>query len=326
MIGGIVLSCVLLAVISGDDGVDVKLAGPERELLIGEALPIDVVVKNTGQRAIVASDVLVDVPEPEIKVYLSREGESFQRFVFSSMTICAVRSSRTLQPSQSWMYSFKVLYSSHGQGRLAFEEPGVYFVKIVYPLWLAGSPDDREIESNVIRVRYKVPEGQDALVRPQIQSKEVLHFLQWGEAVEGREDVVTGVAKLLETFPDTGYRFMLRDVLRDFFEFGEPRLDSSDRKRIRSIIGLPDGPVAPDDPNLDFKVDVDLPQPTTLGSLLHFYSEQTHVPLDASEALKQQKLPHVKKTVKLRKQMEYMSRLFGATWSRRGNGYYLSKD
>jgi hypothetical protein len=225
---------------AGPDGpprVDVSLTSPSREFLLGEAVPLSIVVRNGGDRALTVAGVLVDVAEPEINVYLSTDGKRFDRLLFSNLAECVARHRESLAPGESFRYRLRVLYSDHEEGGLAFDRPGTYFVKVIYPLHVVKPGEgDYRIESNVIRIRVRAPAGLDASVWERIQSKDSLRFLQDCSVIEGREDIVLRIYETLRESPDTGYRGTLRHAVRKFVASAPTRLGVDESIKILEFL------------------------------------------------------------------------------------------
>lgn len=264
----IVVSLLIISISRGDEKpkVSVTLTSPRYEYLLGEPVILEVAVRNDMTDTIKAFEVFVKNVEPEIKVYFSQDGQTFQEYEIGIYLIHRMsRRIKILKPGEVWKYELRVLYTLKNPSGLAFEQPGIYFLKVIYPLWWAESKDRlREIlkfPSNVIRVQILQPTGLDEKVWERIKSNEFLYFIQSGwvkleweevekfKSVKGRltdkdwvemwyGKTVVKVIEVLQSFPESRYHPTLREALRLFYEANKFKLTSEQVKTLRSVLGI----------------------------------------------------------------------------------------
>lgn len=263
---------LLIVSASGSDEkpkVSVALTSPRHEYLLGEPVLLEVTVRNEMTEAIKAFEVFVKNVEPEVKVYFSQDGRTFQEYEIGIYPIHRIaRRVKTLKPGEEWRYELRVLYTHKNPSGLVFEQPGTYFLKAIYPLWWAESVGSRDrlreilkLPSNVIQVQILQPTGIDAQVWERIKSNEFLHFIQSGrvklewEEVERIKSIkgqltekdwveiryrktVVKVVEVLRSFPESRYHHALRDALRLFYEANKFKLTPEQAQTLRLILGM----------------------------------------------------------------------------------------
>jgi len=305
--------------------VRVTIETPKGDYLPGEPVQINAILENTSRRALEIDQdtiALLDVQG----VYIERDGQPFRQFVRDTIGYCPWMW-RTLEPEEQWTFRLRVLYAPRWReglfppedrilpGGLAFPRPGTYRVKVVCPLFLRDVHQQVPLDSNVIAVRIREPEGVDARVWPRIRDEDTLRFLQVGRVPEGREDIILRVADVLEESPTTGYGPALRYALRK--AYGQWSHFPADRQeRIRTLVGL--SPAAerfhPSDERLDAEVVDDVPAGTTVDQVLASLSRQAGVTLKATAGAGLQVYRGPRRAADLRGLMQDLAREHRSVW------------
>jgi hypothetical protein len=253
------LAALLPAVAAGAESrppaVGVRIWTPRRDYLVGEPVPIDVVIRNPSRRELVlnkptAGDIQFN------SIFISLDSKNYRMFVGWYGILCGQPTPRPLGPGEEWVFQPKVFYSPAGPegvfingarshpGGLAFDRAGIYFVKVIYSVGREGVQGSEPVESNGIKIRIRTPEGVDARARRLIQDPEMLAFLQFGQAREGRGTaIVRKLTSLIRDHPDSAYCDALRNALWDYYEAnGGPRSRSGDWDEVRDVLGVLEAP------------------------------------------------------------------------------------
>lgn len=264
----LVVSLLIVSIGRGDEKpkVSVTLTSPRYEYLLGEPVILEVTVRNEMTEEIKAFEIFVKNVEPEIEVYFSQDGKTFQEYEIGIYPAHNIeRRVKTLKPGEVWKYELRVLYTHKNPSGLVFEQPGIYFLKVIYPLWWAKSKDRLrkilKIPSNVIQVQILQPTGVDAQVWAQIKSNEFLYFIQSGmvkleweevekvKSIKGRltdkdwvekeyGKTVAKVVEVLRSFPESRYHPVLRDALRVFYEKNKFKLTPEQAQTLHLVLGI----------------------------------------------------------------------------------------
>lgn len=267
----ITVSLLIVSVGRGEEKpkVSMTLTSPRHEYLLGEPVILEVTVRNEMTEAIKAFEVFVKNVEPEIKVYFSQDGKTFQEYEIGIYPIHRIiRRVKTLKPGEVWKYELRVLYTNKNPSGLVFEQPGTYFLKVIYPLWWAESVESKDrlreilkFPSNVVQVQILQPTGVDAQVWAQIKSNEFLHFIQSGrvklewEEVEKVKSIkgqltekdwveirygktVVKVIEVLRSFPESRYHHALRYALGLFYEANKFILTPEQAQTLHLVLGI----------------------------------------------------------------------------------------
>lgn len=328
----------------------VTLASCKEEYVVGEPVLLVLTARNITGEDVKGLTVFLDVGEPEIRLYISRDGEKFRRYKIGDFIHPAEvgRDLNVLPPGQAWQYRLRMLYARHEPSRLAFPEAGHYWVKAVYPL-MGRRPSEPlrrkrfdqsgrdEYESNAVEIVVRHPAGVDATVWQTVQEPAFLRFLQRHCGAEDpavTREAASGVSEramaLLETVPHSSYHDAIRYSLRDLYDGRRDRIkyltSQKDRQlsHIRSALGieeLPPGPF-PEDARLDAIVTYEFPQGTPLTFALDELSRQARVPLSADPKFASQNFVSLKATRSVRDFMLSRSG-WGKKWEPYGDGYRL---
>ncbi len=141
----------MLSFLAGAPGsepaIQVQVASLHQEYVLGYPVRLTVTVTNHGQREVLTwTDSLRD----QVELLIAGNGDGFRRF--SEYRLGTGPSSPTVErllPGRSKVYEYRVLYGRVGEYRpqtplrLAFDRPGVYTVKAVYPV---PSREQKKIE------------------------------------------------------------------------------------------------------------------------------------------------------------------------------------
>jgi hypothetical protein len=313
------------------------------EYLLGEPVLLNVEYKNLTQQAIQAT-VGYDVGSFEIDG--SKDNEHFHRILVTDVVDCAIRSGTTLQPGESCHYPLRVLQHHRKEGVvLAFEKPGIYWLKVAYPNY----PDP--IPSNAIQINIKQPEGSDAIVWQRMQHPHFCNFLQWGELSDppnpgdkrvplyplryaAYKETAIQSAVILEQFPTTGYRDALQFALRKVYHRQRDKCAPDEQVRLRKLLNIQDVYEFKDrrlelpilfDESKAVRVYADGSATITIEKLLPIFRNQTGVTLEASAELKARQIGIVpQKLREVRHYMEAMSDALEASWTEKEGDYFLA--
>jgi len=196
--------------------LDVFLVLQKEQYVVGEPVLLDVRLKNLGTRDLPA---WVDALSYQIETYVRRGSGAFLQYSLGDFDLLKISPSvESVAPGQSKRYTLRILYTWYSRetrgrrSRLAFETPGEYDVKVVYPLF----PKRDKFESNVIQIRVVKPEGTDATVWARLNHRDLLHFLQTGVDPE-TSDVVDEILYVLTEFPNSTYCPAIRWALENHY-------------------------------------------------------------------------------------------------------------
>ncbi|WP_406698476.1 hypothetical protein V5E97_06310 [Singulisphaera sp. Ch08] len=320
---------------AGGERISVEVKATSTRFLIGEPVTLDLIVRNTTAMELVTYEVLTAELEAQ-GVFIAQDEGAFKQFLRGGLGY-GLGNWITLGPGKRLLYRLRVLYtpprsntafteeekSRFLPGGLAFDRSENYRIKVVYPLRLKGDDRSVPIDSNVVAIRVREPEGADAQVWRRIREDDVLAFIQTGDVPIDREMIVSTVVDLLEAFPNSGYRLALRHALRRFY--GDwPRLPKAEWQRIRSLLSLsPEiDRFFPNDERLDSKV-VNIPKSTTIARVLAFLSRQFGVGMDTTATVGRQPFNGPANVSDLRGLMQSIARDLNARWFRRGDRYVL---
>ena len=316
--------------------MSVRVDSEKSEYVLGEAVLLDVIVTNVTDGDI---DVWVDILRwQQIQVFVASGEDDFQQFMGVRRGYDVFPEMEPLKPGDSKSYGFRVLYTpdsireTRKPWHLAFEKPGPYRVKARYQ-----RRDYSTVESDAIQLQIKEPEWLDARLWEEINSPELLYFLQEsGVRYEDRRHEHRIVYKAFELYqrPRSSYHPALKYALRNVYE-GHRLKMSKELSRLRRwhmILGIEEPlPELPresklflDDRRLDIRVTYHFPEPTQLEDVFNEISEQTAVPLRVAPALAIHRMKGGTKDRKitLRDFMDARDG-HGAAWLREGDAYKL---
>jgi hypothetical protein len=324
--------CVSVLIVMGSmalsqskPNVSVSLTTPRPEYVIGEPILLKVIIKNTSAEAVTAVWA-----EEYADIFLSEDGKNFDRYTNrrkGDPIPFLFRKPETLQPNGSRTIDKKVLYSSQHPSGLAVEKSQTLFVQARYTL--SQGSKIRWFESEAVQIRVNEPEGTDKQVWQTMQGEEFIYFLHHSRA--SNDKAVAKAIAVLQKFPTSAYHPMIRDALRKHYEESKfNRAKREEVKQIRAVLGIKEllfpEDLFSDDKRLDTKVVLDFPEFTSSEKVLDSLSKQSGIPLDASANIKQHRMKCIRMTVDLRSEMFNLIRLMKASWTRRGDGYFLSKE
>ena len=299
--------------------------------LLGDPVVLAGSLRNTGKEPIRECRADLPLHARGVDIFISADGVRFLEYRMGIYDIGKVeRPLETLEPGQEWTFQLRVLYTFERPSHLAFERPGKHFVKLVYPLISRGGAPRAAIESNVVSIDVRAPEGADAEVWRQINTPDFLYFLQSGYDRHKDAKIPTQALELLRKAPKGGYAEGLRQGLREYYrvcveERSYQGQFASQLEEIRQLLGIPKKKLRedlfPQDKRLDVEIRVDFPVRTQMKEVFQVISAQSGVTLRVApdfELRSLQTLPH---TCPLR---EFMDRAqgSGAVWLREDDGGY----
>ncbi len=237
------------AMLAGEgDLVAVSLASPREQYLLGEPVLLDISIRNSSAGPFKA----FLIPDDYIQVFVGPEGTSRGLINPSGADNKLALTPATLEPKETWSHHLRVIHNvrSDSQGRMIYElalpKPGNYAINISLPLMLADpggvetKDTNRYYKSNVIRIRVKMPVGDDAKIYEAIKDGDSGHFLRTGRPLTGSGlDHATALkmARLLRKYPRTGYRYAMRHALLEFARFSQGGLKQEDQELIDRVLG-----------------------------------------------------------------------------------------
>lgn len=317
----------------------VDLASPKYEYVVGEPVLLSIRVRSVNPRPV---PVYVDALRWQISVFISYSGGPYERFD------PGIRFARNFLPPiklidmfETKRYTLPVLYSKNysnpARSGLAFPKPGIYKIKIQYPIF--GSKSRVEIPSKPIEVRIRQPKGVDAKAWRLLNKPDLLYFVQRIEAHSSEEAdrYAAELVEILETIPRSSYRDDLLSVLRRYYYGriwsgrGEP---CPKQEKLRKLLNVMSHrslsfrfrrrpPVHAVDRRLDVR-QVTLPEGTVeLRTLLTQASLQTGVSLELGVRVGGGTLETWGDCLSLGQFMQMLAEPGRTMWVRDGDGYVL---
>jgi len=293
------------------------------DYLLGEPVDVLVCVGGSGTR-----DPLTwtEQSRDQIVIQIAREGEEFVDFVTEQTDGGLPKREPTVQrllaryrhDHSTDRYMFRVLYTFVGKdspqrrSRLAFDRPGLYLVRAVFPI---PGPGEKKLVTHPRRIRVHEPHGVDAEVWRQIRQPQFLYFLQHRQKFFGvLDDTPSHIATILQEYPTSGYSDCLREALQEYYHARRSKmtkreaLEDMEIQRIQRALGIVELPagIFPRDRRLDVEVKLSLAEKTPLAEVLKELTRQSGVSLRLSPELEGCYLWPEKGTLPLRKMMEYL--------------------
>ncbi|MBW3597048.1 MAG: hypothetical protein KY475_07205, partial [Planctomycetes bacterium] len=104
--------------------------------------------------------------ESEIEIYISDDGKNFRKWTLPIVWTVNIgqRQPELLAPNESRCYMRRVLVDEDRKSKLAFERPGAYWIKVVFPLVTVDPYERMEIQSPTLSDSILEPHGYDAEV------------------------------------------------------------------------------------------------------------------------------------------------------------------
>lgn len=297
------------------------LSSPRRDYLLGEPVQLRLRFRNNSKKPIKTVQVFVGANQGEGPLWIARNGDDFTQFPRWLGQPKRTRRVIPLEPGEELTYDYRAVAEFTPELRLAFPKAGEYRVYAVYPLWLWGAQKTDNIASNAVDVRIKEPAGDDANVWQQLNDPPLLGLLQTEYFNERQPDAPMKMAKLLRSHPASGYSPALRHALGKIYfrhRFGLPR---EDQERLAQTLGIANVETLADD-RLEARRTAVLEKAMPVGQILASLTK-LNVDLDAAPDLSANKVAIPEAYSTIRNVMRWLSDELGATWERRGNGYYL---
>lgn len=307
------------------------VASARASYVIGEPVVLRCALKNLASQPIEECRVDNFRDHGSVEVFLSDDGFRFSQYRMGIFPLERVfRGKQTLGAGADWTFELRVLYTFERPSRLAFERPGKYYVKMLYPLFSRSAPTRRVIESNVVEVQIQSPGGADAVIWRAIREPEFVYFLQSGLVKRDDREVPRKAVGLLRLAAGTAYESALRWALEQYYNDRRPWLSPDKRENdellesIRSALHIPTAAVAffSEDRRLDVKIAYHFHEWTSLEKVLGAICVKSGVELRVSPELATGKVQTLEVTETLR---EFMDRQAGArtVWVKESNAYKL---
>ncbi len=300
--------------------------------VIGEPVVLRCALRNLAPHPIEEYRVDNSRDHGNVEVHVSRDGFRFSQYrmgIFPTERVS--RKKQTLGASADWSFELRVLYTFERASRLAFEQPGEYSIKVLYPLISRSTPRRQVVESNVVRVEVHSPTGADAVVWSVIRELDFVYFLQSGLVNRDHPDVPRRAVELLRTAAGSRYESSLRWALEQYYNDRRSRLSREKQEKdevlnsIRGALHMPTVAAAPfpEDGRLDVKITYHFPEWTSLEKALGVISAKSGVELAIAPELAKGKIQTLEVVETLR---EFMGRqaVRSAIWLKEGDVYKLA--
>lgn len=193
----------------------------------------------------------------------------------------------------------------------------------MYPLWLEGASETERIKSNIVAVRIKQPAGEDAKVWEQLSDPSLLTLLQV-EMMHGvPNDAPMKIAKLLRSFPASGYAVALRHALSKTYFRSRLDLAEKDQELLAQSLDIAHVETIADERLAALRKDRVLEKEIPLGTVLASLGK-SGISFGAAPELLGKKVTLLDAYGSLRLSMRSLSDDLEATWERRRDGYFLA--
>ncbi len=320
-------------------GVEVEFRSLRSWYLLAEPVVFLVRIKNTADRRIHLRSIHLDSTEPEINIYVSRNGKTFRRRVLGLLGHAKiVRQDIHLNPGEEKIYILRVLYDHRQRSRLAFPECGVFHVKAALPLILVFKKNNavkvlrlwRTTET--IRIAVVRPVGPEKTTHDHLTDKKMLAFVQLGIA---DKKTLASAIRIAQEARGNPYYDDLLWALRQYYQYRNcygTREPFPEREALERLLGIRH--VNSDvltargthsaDRRLDFQQVTLDPGRVELRRLFEQVTLQTGTPLSLGHSLST--LSEIKISggvFSLRQFMQTVAEPGFTTWVRHGNGYRL---
>jgi hypothetical protein len=301
------------------------LSTPRRDYLLGEPVVLELALRNTSKEAIKLVEIFVEPLYYEATLWIARNDRTFEQFHSNAVIPKTKRRTLVLGPGDALKYHYRVVGTPWPKFRFAFPAPGDYRVYVVYPLWVVGVQETTNIKSNIVAVRIKQPEGEDAKVWEELKNPSLLTLLQTESVPEGWENEVRQLGKLLHTQPKSGYAPALRHLLVKLAPRMHGSLSFDEATRWGEMLGIKGFAWVEEDP-ADNRLDAirkdSFMKETSVGDVLKSLSKASGAMLEAPPETKAKTIRIADSQASVRECMRTL-RHFGA-WERRGDGYFLA--
>jgi hypothetical protein len=246
------------------ESVRLALTADRQEYLIGLPVGLRLTLSNGSRLALEAiKPEIGPALEPQLLIYVSADGKSFKQFVAGYRTVRVEEEFENFAPGANWVFDLTIYFTNRprralekdrlrdeqryfgGPEGLAFQQEGIYFVKVKYPLRIRGEPP-KFIDSNVVEVKIQQPQGLEAKIAERLQVPEFMDFVQGGRlryqepAERKNEKMLVSMVQILEDYADSRYHAFLRQSLRTMWRLHSHFLDLSvsERKRVTAALRL----------------------------------------------------------------------------------------
>ncbi len=303
--------------------ISVVIRSPRAEYLVGEPVPVEMSWRNETRSPISFAIEPFGGHASLSRLLIALDGKAPHAVDIEEG--CPEGRFLDVMPGAALNYTESLLWSRSNRG-LFFDRPGCYTIRIVSPLQLQGKPKAGDIESNVVRILVRDPEGEDAEVGRLVRAHPLaLDYVQHPrDQMPGYDKaMVRLVVDVLAEHPRSRYSAIYEPAVRYFFEREQPVIPPGDRKTFRELLKVPTSPVFPDDARLEATVVVETQE--DLARFLQSLGRQSGVPLRASLSLGKEGWFRARNTVVLRSEMESLAETRGAEWRKSKDGYLLER-
>jgi hypothetical protein len=318
---GIPLVLTGALVVSGRPGpVDASLTlrALKTSYLLGEPVVVRGILSNKSDRALSVQKADSPHPYKGVHILLSRDGKDFREYEVGLGPDSGGVQRQALPARGQLKLELRLVYTTVPTKGLAFRDPGQHFIRVDYPICDRKGGLLKVVESNVIEIQVKRPQGLDTEVWQLIQTRDMLEALQ----LQGNG----GLLGVFKEYPQSTYRAALWHSLALHYHRGASQSEERERAELRNLLGIADFYAPPQDPRLDAAVPRDAFAEMSVGSLLALLTKETKVPFDAAEDLKDIPFKPRWPGMNLRWLLSSIRKRTEAVWVPRGNGYYLTRD
>lgn len=308
--------------------IRLELSSSTAEYLLGEPVVLRLALTNCLDFRIVVPESVGPPYSGRGVVEYSSDGITWRTPGAVLFTDCRIGGDRpTLMNQETRQYTVRLFGCNASPLNLALDRPGTYFIKVSLPaqsIW--PTPAERhDIDSNVVTVKVKKPEGDEAKVWEVIRDQRIVSFLN--RDFDGNDRAAMKVMDVVSSYPRSSYRSSLRSALRDYCYYGCPGLLAAEQQRLKSTLGIQELCDFVDqrlDQRIKFRPERVGTQ-STLAELLELLSNECNVPMGASADLLLTPVGGWMLPVTLKGRMASLSFQCKASWNRHGDTYFLSR-
>jgi hypothetical protein len=242
----------------GSPQFSLELRSNKQEYVVGEPVVLLATLKSQAEKPVKLWPAHVLPPQRGgVEVLLGREDAPLTQYVV--WTQCPTILLDSIELGRPWRFHIRVLYAPASPSGRAFDAPGRYRVKIIYPLVgrhmddtaesNVGTDDARPrgrgryrweiVESNELSLTVRAPQGRDLEVWQEIQRREFLYFLQFGRIYDGHQEVVSRLVGIASRTPETSYHPGIRWALRWYYAWAARHGKRSELAAVRKALAFP---------------------------------------------------------------------------------------
>lgn len=204
--------------------VKLTLVSDEEEYQLGEAVKLNLILKNTGTNELTILDSF-GIATGTLNVFISRNGKNYSRYEHSGWGLLDIVNVKTIVgPGNDIRTNAELLWTGAGShSEFLFSESGNYYLKATYNAVLEGPQTSISIESEPILVAVREPKDEDLLVWNRMKMKgDLAYFIQEGDVrvpgykTQERDAFLAEVKDILSNFPNSSYAGPLNRSLEKF--------------------------------------------------------------------------------------------------------------